>query len=80
MRKILFCLLVIAPLFLLSQTDLADSGRTSIHELQAKSYADSSEEEAPPAKRKPNGGSYIPIAVGTVFIVLYAAVKKKRKK
>lgn len=79
MRKILFCLLFIAPLFLLSQTDMADSGRTSIHELQAKSYADSSQ-ETPPAKRKPNGGSYIPIAVGTVFIVLYAAVKKKRKK
>ncbi|MDD3802780.1 MAG: hypothetical protein PHW02_00145 [bacterium] len=79
MRKILFTAFLILPIILLSQTDMGDSGRTSIHELQAKSYADSSQEESP-AQKDPGRTSYIPIAVGAVFIILYAAVKRKRKK
>lgn len=79
MKKFLFFLLIIFPILAFSQTDMADSNRTSIHELQAKAYEDSSGEEAPVTKNT-NTAHYLPIAIGAGFIVLYAAVKRRRSR
>ncbi|MGE3063886.1 MAG: hypothetical protein AB7T10_09695 [bacterium] len=77
MKKILLFLFVILPFFVFSQTDMADSNRTSIHELQTKAYEDTSGVEEP-VKRNTNTAQYLPIAIGAGFIVIYAAVKRRR--
>ena len=78
MKSKVFLIILMCSLFIFSDSDFADSERISIHELQSKTYADSTKKQNDSEKKNILPIALIPIFAGAAYSVIYLTIRRKK--